>query len=243
MSEPGFQRLAELFHVTHERLHRQAVRSVDTALVIRNWLFGFYIVEFEDGGAERPKIYEKGLINHLSRELKQRGLKGISATNLKQCRSFYLSYREIGQTASDQSFLNPSHILEIRQTLSDPSSSLSFDQSGFVQSLAAQLAANFQLGWSHYVVICETNLWSAQGFTALWFATEWQKARQYASQYTPDINENTAGITPCFSKAVPGHRTPKTLKKERHSLPKNRYDIGIHLPLGSLYNIYNILLP
>jgi hypothetical protein len=58
----------------------------------------WYIVEFEQGGAERSELYGKGLINRLSKELKTLGLKGISSTNLKQCRTFYLAYQKIGQT-------------------------------------------------------------------------------------------------------------------------------------------------
>jgi hypothetical protein len=34
-------------------MQTQAARSVDIVLVVRNWLFGWYIVEFEGGGADR----------------------------------------------------------------------------------------------------------------------------------------------------------------------------------------------
>ena len=101
----NYPQLLALFKETHLELQQRAARSVDTSLVIRNWLFGWYIVEFEQGGgAERSELYGKGLINRLSRELKTLGLKGISSTNLKQCRMFYLAYQKIGQTPSDQSF-------------------------------------------------------------------------------------------------------------------------------------------
>lgn len=103
MSESTLQQLIQLFRTTHERLHRKAARSVDVALVVRNWLFGLYIVEFENGAASRSGLYGKALISRLAAELKQQGLKGVSATNLKQCRSFYLAYPQIGQTPSDAS--------------------------------------------------------------------------------------------------------------------------------------------
>jgi hypothetical protein len=45
--------------------------------------------------------YGGNLIRRLAAALKQKGLKGLSSTNLKLFRSFYLSRREIGQTASD----------------------------------------------------------------------------------------------------------------------------------------------
>ena len=97
----NYQQLLALFKETHLELQQRAARSVDTSLVIRNWLFGWYIVEFEQGGAERSELYGKSLINRLSKELKTLGLKGISSTNLKLCRTFYLVFQKIGQTPSD----------------------------------------------------------------------------------------------------------------------------------------------
>jgi DUF1016 N-terminal domain len=97
----NYPQLLALFKETHLELQQRAARSVDTSLVIRNWLFGWYIVEFEQGGAERSELYGKGLINRLSKELKTLGLKGISSTNLKQCRMFYLAYQKIGWFAKE----------------------------------------------------------------------------------------------------------------------------------------------
>ena len=41
--------LVGLFEQTQTTMQAQAARSVDIALVVRNWLFGWYIVEFEQG--------------------------------------------------------------------------------------------------------------------------------------------------------------------------------------------------
>jgi hypothetical protein len=71
----NYPQLLALFKETHLELQQRAARSVDTSLVIRNWLFGWYIVEFEQGGAERAELYGKSLINRLSSELKSFGLK------------------------------------------------------------------------------------------------------------------------------------------------------------------------
>ena len=79
-----FEQLLTLFQKTHSELQQRAARSVDIALVVRNWLFGWYIVEFEQAGADRSERYGKQLINKLSEELKSRGIKGVSATSLKQ---------------------------------------------------------------------------------------------------------------------------------------------------------------
>ena len=50
-----YQQLLALFKETHLELQQRAARSVDTSLVIRNWLFGWYIVEFEQGGSDRAE--------------------------------------------------------------------------------------------------------------------------------------------------------------------------------------------
>ncbi len=125
----------------------RAARSVDTSLVVRNWLFGWYIVEFENGAASRADQYGKELLPRLSHELRSQGLKGVSTTSLKQCRSFYLEYREIGQTASDQSPSDSVAQTKIRQTLSAESL-----PGRSVEHLPIkELVSGLRLGWSHYV--------------------------------------------------------------------------------------------
>ena len=89
--------------MTHERAQRQAARSVDLSLVVRNWLFGYYIVEFEQRGADRSELYGKKLIDGLAASLAERGLRGTSPTNLRKFRAFYEAYPEIRQTLSAES--------------------------------------------------------------------------------------------------------------------------------------------
>lgn len=98
----GFEKLVVLFEQTQSELQKQAARSVDIALVVRNWLFGWYIVEFENGGAERAELYGKKLLQCLSAELKQAGLKGVSLTNLKQFRLFYETNLLLIQTTGEK---------------------------------------------------------------------------------------------------------------------------------------------
>ena len=78
--------------------------------MVRNWLFGWYIVEFENGGAERSELYGRALIERLSSRLRDSGLKGCSPTNLRKFREFYRAYPEIQQTPSVDSFLTPTGI-------------------------------------------------------------------------------------------------------------------------------------
>ncbi len=118
MSEFGFRSLIELCRTTHEQLQLQAARSIDTALVVRTWLFGWYIVEYESGGAERAEIYGRQLIDLLATELKTCGVKGCSPTNLRKFRSFYQSYPQTVGLQQAPSVVPDSTCREIQQTLS-----------------------------------------------------------------------------------------------------------------------------
>ncbi|MYA37749.1 MAG: DUF1016 domain-containing protein, partial [Gammaproteobacteria bacterium] len=97
-----FDQLIGLCQRTHQETQRAAVRAVDRSLVVRNWLFGWYIVEYEQRGADRA-TYGKQLIPKLSKQLKSSHIKGCSATNLWKFREFYHAYPRIPQTASVES--------------------------------------------------------------------------------------------------------------------------------------------
>ena len=142
-----FEQLLILFQETHRELQNRAARSVDIALVVRNWLFGWYMVEFEQAGADRAELYGKNLINRLSEELKGLGLKGVSSTSLKQYRAFYTAYKEISQAVSDPSSGQNTWWQKIRQALSVESNAAMLNNPDILQTLSAELASSFTLGW------------------------------------------------------------------------------------------------
>lgn len=148
MSSRDFDRLVSLFESTHGLLQRQAARSVDLALVARNWLFGHYLVEYQNAGAARAELYGKALIDRLAAALSRRGLKGISPTNLRKFRAFYEAYPQVQRTMSAESGSRKA-LSEIRQTLSVESPAGPALAPTFLDALTSQ----FKLGWSHYVVL------------------------------------------------------------------------------------------
>jgi len=154
-----FDKLLELFKQTQTTMQTQAARSVDTALVVRNWLFGWYIVEYENGGVERAELYGKKLIKFLYERLAALGLKGISPTNLRKFREFYLAYQEITQALPAQSLDTkkiqqalPVTSSRIGQALPDQSFQSMF-QIDILEKVAAKLTKRFFLGWTHYVTL------------------------------------------------------------------------------------------
>ncbi|MCD6010337.1 MAG: hypothetical protein K0Q79_199 [Flavipsychrobacter sp.] len=93
-------------------LKHEATKAVNRLLTIRNWLIGYYIVEYEQNGEDRAK-YGDNLLNILSDSL---SVKGLSETNLKINRSFYLAYPVIAQPVLDEL---KNKLMGIRQTVSD----------------------------------------------------------------------------------------------------------------------------
>lgn len=97
---------------SEQAVHRAAV-AVNQWLVIRNWLVGAYLVEYEQNGSDRAK-YGTKLLERLAVDLAARGIKGLEIRNLRNCRLLFHAYSQIRQTLSDEL---PTSI-SIRQTLS-----------------------------------------------------------------------------------------------------------------------------
>ena len=104
------------------QLQGRAAAAVNQALVIRNWLVGSYLVEFEQKGRDRAK-YGTRLLEALAHDLAKTGARGFTAAVLRSCRLAYTLYPQIRQTLSVES----AHIFipTISATLSPESTALS----------------------------------------------------------------------------------------------------------------------
>ena len=99
IKENTFESLIQRLYNTHCTLQAKAQQSVNRLLTVRNWLMGFYIVEYEQHGKDRAKYGEK-LLEEISKNLKNKGLKGFSIRSLRDHRNFYTTYPQIRQTLS-----------------------------------------------------------------------------------------------------------------------------------------------
>ena len=81
----NFDLLVNTIQQTQHTLQQSALKSVNKHFTIRNWLVGFYIVEFEQKGEDRAKYGEK-LIDKLALSI---NVKGLGARNLKLFRQFF----------------------------------------------------------------------------------------------------------------------------------------------------------
>jgi predicted nuclease of restriction endonuclease-like (RecB) superfamily len=91
-----FENLVKEIEQIHNHFQQQAVKAVNISLTLRNWLIGYYIVEFEQNGADRAN-YGGKLLKNLSEKINVNGLK---ETNLKLARQFYKSYPEMVELIS-----------------------------------------------------------------------------------------------------------------------------------------------
>lgn len=190
----NFDQLVTLCQRTHEELQKRALHTVDLSLVVRNWLFGWYIVEFEQEGADRA-VYGQLLVQALADRLKEQGIKGVAPTNLKLSRQFYLAFRQIGQTASDQ--FTP--VSGPSQTLSDllvPDDSALPTRPKLPAKLNHgdfdTLFRRFTLGWSHYVELLTIDDPAERHFYEIEAAANQWSVRELRRQIDTSLYERLA---------------------------------------------------
>ncbi|MDO9576827.1 MAG: DUF1016 N-terminal domain-containing protein [Candidatus Cloacimonadales bacterium] len=80
---------------------KQAAKSINTALTLRNWIIGGYIYEYEQKGEDRAE-YGAELLMTLADQLKELNIKGLSYTNLNLFRQLYLTYPQILQALPEE---------------------------------------------------------------------------------------------------------------------------------------------
>lgn len=176
-------------------------KQVNSALTMRNWLVGYHIVQYEQSGEDRAVYGDQTLIR-LAQKLKDSEVPGVSATNLKLFRQFYITYPHIGQTVSD--FLRNHNIplVEIGQTVSDQ----------FAQSDSGAVSGDLlfnRLSFSHIVELLKSNSAAQRAFYEseviknAWSVRELQRSmnsllyeRTGLSSVVPIKQTTTVSVTP-----------------------------------------------
>ena len=87
-----FESLVGHINQVHDVLQAQAAHAVNLSLTARNWLVGYYIVEYEQHGEDRAK-YGDNLINRLAKEI---GRRGFEPRRLREYRQIYIVYPHLG---------------------------------------------------------------------------------------------------------------------------------------------------
>lgn len=137
-----FEKLINTIKSTSQHFQSNAVKAININLTLRNWMVGYYIVEFEQLGDDRAK-YGSKLLSEISKQIK---VKGLGETNLKLCRQFYLNYpillsivlknnpqiltESIRQLATDESRKSINQLIKIRQLATDEFKNLETNAEG-----------------------------------------------------------------------------------------------------------------
>ncbi len=87
----NFEKLIFRIQQTSDYLQQSAVKAVNRHLTFRNWITGFYIVEFEQHGSDRAE-YGAKLLENIAKNI---NVKGLTAPELSRCRQFYYTYPQI----------------------------------------------------------------------------------------------------------------------------------------------------
>ncbi len=128
----GYPALVKAISQVNAEMVSRVATVVNQALVLRNWMVGAYIVEFEQEGADRAK-YGARLLPTLAADLAAKGIKGMSPRTLRDCATFYSIYPEIRQPAL-AAFMTGAADVEILQTVSAKSPG-GVDQANFANTV------------------------------------------------------------------------------------------------------------
>lgn len=87
----SFSDLASIVQATHDAAQSSAVKSINRMQTMRNWLIGYYIVEFEQYGKDRAE-YGTQLLKKLEERVNR---KGLNVTLFQSSRNFYNLYPQM----------------------------------------------------------------------------------------------------------------------------------------------------
>jgi len=104
----------------HQQAQAGAAGAVNRHHILRNWLIGAYLVEFEQHGEDRAK-YGAGLLERVSADLRRHDIPGTSTQMLERMRLFYTRYPQMSSAISSSAMRISSSLLPARE-LAIPSS-------------------------------------------------------------------------------------------------------------------------
>ena len=184
----SFDHLSDMVTQLHNSAYTASVKAVNRFATVRNYVIGFYIVEYEQHGSDRAKYGEK-LLKRLAERVNKRG---INETLLKASRAFYLNYPHIKSYLEGKS-ATPSHQLaSISPTTSDESPIISPMVSDEFRTAAEQLIS--QLSFSHIVEIMTVK----EPFARFFYETECMRCCWSVKELRRQISSNLyfrAGIS------------------------------------------------
>lgn len=87
----SFLELTRVIQSTHDAAQTCAVKAINRMQTMRNWLIGYYIVEFEQHGKDRAEYGD----HLLKRPVEKVNRKGLNVTLFQNSRNFYFYYPQM----------------------------------------------------------------------------------------------------------------------------------------------------
>ena len=163
---------------------------------MRNWIIGYYIVEYEQHGDDKAEYGEK-LFKKLAERLKNAEINGFSFTSLHLCKQLYLAYPQIIQAVSEQ-FQNINfHSKRILQTVSEVFKEIRYTQ--------ADLLIN-RLSFSHFVELIKSSnplkrlFYETQIIHNSWSVRELQRAMNSMLFERTGLSTDKKGVLEKYTK-------------------------------------------
>ena len=135
----NFDHLADHIVSIQNTLSANAVHAVNLSLTARNWLIGWYIVEYEQNGEDRAQ-YGEALLKNLAKRIHMRGL---GERRLYEFRQLYNAYPQLGeQVLPFMLKINKKEILRMPSAISEKDT-----DSPILRSASAISASVTQESW------------------------------------------------------------------------------------------------
>lgn len=145
----NYDALLEQITTLHGKTTGRAAAAINRALLVRNWLMGAWIIEFEQLGADRAE-YGSGLLKRLAKDLAASGMRGSSPDSLERTRRFYAAYPQLGPEISATALRNSLALPGLTVAAMTPAISATVLRKSSGQQLQPLPAeAVLRLTWSH----------------------------------------------------------------------------------------------
>lgn len=103
----SFDQLTDAVKSINTTMRVSAMKAINRIMTVRNYIIGYYIVEYEQKGSDRAN-YGEGLLKRLEQSVNE---KGLNETLFKIARNFYLNYPQVREYLLNPKSATPSHFL------------------------------------------------------------------------------------------------------------------------------------
>ena len=156
----SFNDLTSIIQTTHDAAQSSAVKAINRMQTMRNWLIGYYIVEYEQHGKDRAE-YGTQLLKKLEERVNR---KGMTRNTFQSARNFYRMYPQIienfqinkSASMSCKSYMDTTNSILNTESVDNQSDGICMTLSGKFQTSGKTLIS--RLSYSHiYEIMKESD--------------------------------------------------------------------------------------